>query len=368
MMVDASLQHQFRALLRERFSGFVRKSFRTLYPGVPYLHNWHIDHLAYPFERVARGETKRLIVNMPPRMGKSIVSSIAFPAWCLGRDPAKKIMCISYDRALAETFSAQTRDIMGQAWYRRCFPDTHLTMKRRRELQTSLGGFRFASGRSGDVLGRGADIIILDDPMKPIETTMPRQIVKVKDFLRSEHHHQARQQSSRRDHPRDAAPSCRGLGCACSRKTTTGRSSRFPRSKPRNAPISSARTRTMSMSALRGEPLHVEREPLEVLERTARAMGRFAFEAQYQQAPVAHDGRAGSAGVARLLRGACPPRSTLRSRVRTLGAHPTPPIIRSVLVWGSRGQDFYLLDCGAGTPRVPRPYPRGPATVAPLGG
>ena len=69
-----------RALLRQDLSCFVRKCFSTLEPGSSYHHNWHIDHICWQLTRVARGELRRLIINVPPRSMKSITVSIAFSA------------------------------------------------------------------------------------------------------------------------------------------------------------------------------------------------------------------------------------------------------------------------------------------------
>jgi hypothetical protein len=81
-----------RALYRQDLTCFVERAFRTLEPGKTYHHNWHIDHIAWQLMRVARGEIKRLIINVPPRSMKSIVVSVGFTAWMLGRDPAKRIL------------------------------------------------------------------------------------------------------------------------------------------------------------------------------------------------------------------------------------------------------------------------------------
>src|SRR3954452_24560375 len=92
----------FNELLRSSFSLFVERCFRQLHPGVPYYANWHIDMLAGDLEGVRAGRTRRLIVNLPPRHLKSVIASIAFPAWCLGHDPSLQIMCVSYAQDLAD--------------------------------------------------------------------------------------------------------------------------------------------------------------------------------------------------------------------------------------------------------------------------
>src|SRR5215218_6025663 len=90
-----------RAGLRQNLSCFVRKAFARLEPGVRYEHNWHIDHICWQLTRVARGEVKRLIINVPPRSMKSITVSVGFTAWVLGRDPTARLICVSYADDLA---------------------------------------------------------------------------------------------------------------------------------------------------------------------------------------------------------------------------------------------------------------------------
>ena len=92
----------FRALMRADLSCFIQRAFGTIDPGTPYRHNWHIDAIGCQLARVASGELKRLIITMPPRSLKSIATSVAFPAWLLGKNPRLKILAVSYSEALAE--------------------------------------------------------------------------------------------------------------------------------------------------------------------------------------------------------------------------------------------------------------------------
>ena len=100
-MPKASEARIFRALLRRDFPTFVRKVFATLESGQAYVPNWHLEAIAYQLERVRRGEIKRLIINMPPRSLKSVTASVAFPAFVLGHNPARRIICVSYSGDLA---------------------------------------------------------------------------------------------------------------------------------------------------------------------------------------------------------------------------------------------------------------------------
>ena len=86
----------FEGLLRNDFPAFIHKTFTTLCPGQEFERSWHIDAIAYRLEQVRRGEIKRLIINMPPRSLKSIAASVAFPAFVLGLDPTRRIICVSY--------------------------------------------------------------------------------------------------------------------------------------------------------------------------------------------------------------------------------------------------------------------------------
>ncbi|MGH1573442.1 hypothetical protein ACRAWG_25760 [Methylobacterium sp. P31] len=111
-----------RALLRQNLAAFAQKTFHALEPGTPYCHSWHLDHLAWQLGRVARGEVRRLIINVPPRSMKSITVSVAFTAWILGHDPTKRILCASYAADLARKHAIDTRHVMESDWFRALFP------------------------------------------------------------------------------------------------------------------------------------------------------------------------------------------------------------------------------------------------------
>src|SRR6478752_2459256 len=113
-----------QALLRADFRAFVHKAFATLSPGQVYISTWHIEAIAWRLERVRRGEIRRLIINMPPRSLKSIAASVAFPAFVLGHDPTKRMICVSYSGDLAKKHSNDFRAILEAPWYQRAFPNT----------------------------------------------------------------------------------------------------------------------------------------------------------------------------------------------------------------------------------------------------
>ena len=115
---------------------------------------------------VREGRIRSLIISVPPRHLKSHLASVAFPAWCLGHDPSVQILCVSYAQDLADKLSRDCRRIVASDWYQKLFPATRLSPQRQAvpEFETTAQGFRIATSVGGALTGRGADIIIIDDP------------------------------------------------------------------------------------------------------------------------------------------------------------------------------------------------------------
>ncbi len=154
-------------LVRHDLCSFIHRSFLELNPQTPFLSNWHIELLAAKLEEVRRGTCKRLIVNIPPRHLKSHTTSIVFPAWLLGHAAARQILCVSYARDLSEKLARESRNLMTSPFYEALF-DTRISGERdaASEFETNEGGFRLSTSVGGVLTGRGADIIIIDDPLK----------------------------------------------------------------------------------------------------------------------------------------------------------------------------------------------------------
>ena len=154
------------AALREDLSSFIQKAFQVVSPADTYKHNWHIDLIADQLERCYRGEIKRLIITVPPRSLKSICASAAFPAWVLGKDPSRKIICASYSSELASKLARDCRAVMDTEWCRRVFPGTRLNLNAELNLETTQRGVRYATSVGGTLTGIGGNIVIIDDPLK----------------------------------------------------------------------------------------------------------------------------------------------------------------------------------------------------------
>jgi predicted phage terminase large subunit-like protein len=159
----------FDAVLRSDLRFFIWKSFQTIWPGTPYLPNWHVDAIVYQLMRVQAGDTSRLLINLPPRSLKSLCVSVAYVAWRLGHDPTRRVVVVSYSNELAAELHRQFRMIIDAPWYRVLFPKMRPAKDSGAELVTTAGGCRYASSVGGTVTGRGADLIIVDDPLKAEE-------------------------------------------------------------------------------------------------------------------------------------------------------------------------------------------------------
>jgi hypothetical protein len=132
-----------------------------------YRPNWHHEKISDKLEAVERGEIKRLMIFMPPRHGKSQLASINFPAWYLGRNPTKEIITSSYSSELAQDFGSKTRNLVSDESFASIFGvSLKQDEKAKAKWLTSEKGSYTSVGVGGAMTGRGADILILDDPFK----------------------------------------------------------------------------------------------------------------------------------------------------------------------------------------------------------
>ena len=276
-----------RALLRQNFGFFVRGAFKELLPSTDILWNWHLDLIASRIEDVINGKCRRLIINIPPRYGKSLITSVALPAFILGRNPTEEIVCVSYGQDLSDKMSADTRRLINSPWYQNIF-DTRLINPRSRlgELKTLEGGSRLATSVEGMLTGRGGNIIIIDDPLKPSEAASETQRKNVNDWF--DHTVTTRANDKERGaviiimqrlHEDDLVGHLLEQGqwevlslpaIAEADERHDYRCLGQPKVKVR----------------LDGEALHPERESLARIAEAREALGSYAYAAQYQQRPA----------------------------------------------------------------------------------
>ena len=168
--MDASEKQQlFEGILRSNLGMFTHAAFGIIRPGDQIAWNWHIQAIAWHLQEVAEGRIRRLVITVPPRSLKSICASVALPAWYLGHYPSRQIVCASYAESFATELHNQCRRVVQSDLFRRAFPGFALSREKNTdtEFKTHMGGGRLATSVDGVLTGRGAEIIIIDDPLKP---------------------------------------------------------------------------------------------------------------------------------------------------------------------------------------------------------
>ena len=163
-----SLQ-EYMCLLRRDLLSFIERSFYEINPQTPLLSGPHLEVIASKLEACRQRKIRRLIINLPPRQLKSHCASVAFPAWFLGHNAGGHVICASYGQDLADKFARDSRRIMTSDWYQRLFATRLAQRKAVHDFTTTEQGTRMATSVGGVLTGRGADLIIIDDPLKPDE-------------------------------------------------------------------------------------------------------------------------------------------------------------------------------------------------------
>jgi predicted phage terminase large subunit-like protein len=166
-----------REKAKSEFMAYVK----YVWPG--FIHGKHHEKMAEAFQKVAEGKVKRLIINMPPRHTKSEFASYLLPSWFLGRFPGKKIIQTSHTAELAVGFGRKVRNLVDSDRYKDIFPQVALQAdsKAAGRWATNYAGEYFAIGVGGAVTGKGADLLIIDDPHSEQEATLAETNPEVYD-------------------------------------------------------------------------------------------------------------------------------------------------------------------------------------------
>src|SRR5208337_234577 len=274
-------------LLRHDFASFAFRCFRELNPRTGFAMNWHVELVAAKLAAVREGDIRRLIVSLPPRHLKSLLASVAFPAWCLGHEPSAQILCVSYAQDLADKLSRDCRRIVASQWYRRLFP-TRLSPQHQAvpEFETTAQGCRVATSVGGVLTGRGADLIIIDDPLKPEEALSRTQRQAANEWF--DHTLYSRLNDKQKGaiilimhrlHEDDL------VGHVLAQEPWEV--VRFPAiAEDDETHEIEAVVESRCVIRRRGEALHPVREPLPMLEQIRRTIGEYNFAGQYQQMPA----------------------------------------------------------------------------------
>lgn len=155
----------------ESLTIFTKKAFGIIEPGKPYEHNWHVDCICEHLQAVQSGEIKDLIINLPPRLLKSVLVAQIFPAWLLLKDPSHQLIGASYVHTLAEKNVMASRRIITSDFYQKAYPQVVLAHDNNRKdfFTTTANGQYKGTGIGGTITGFGADTLIIDDPINPKE-------------------------------------------------------------------------------------------------------------------------------------------------------------------------------------------------------
>ena len=275
-------------LFRTDFCKFNERAFEELH-GSPLVPCWHHQAIASVLEHVASGKLKRVLITMPPRSLKSHMISVAFPAWLMGLDPTKRIITTSYGEELAVTFANEWRRILQSQWYKFAFPKAQVSPRKNREGETHLtkGGSRLSLSAGGPLTGRGADLIIVDDPLKSSDAYFEAARSRINDWFGQTLVSRLNNKRTgaiivvmQRLHPDDLAGNLIEKGEWVHLN--------LPAIAPTNTLIDLGHGKEMQWLA--GEPLQLQREPLDILESLKRDIGTRDFNAQYLQTPVPDEG------------------------------------------------------------------------------
>lgn len=168
----AELADYENSLKREKAQGDFASFVKEMWPG--FIDGRHHKVMAKKFEEIAEGKIKRLIINMPPRHTKSEFASFMLPAWFLGKYPGKKIIQCSNTAELAVGFGRKVRNLVDSDVYGKIFPNVNLRSdsKAAGRWSTNANGEYFAIGVGGTVTGKGADLLIIDDPHSEQEAAL----------------------------------------------------------------------------------------------------------------------------------------------------------------------------------------------------
>ena len=261
---------------REDFLTFVKKMWPAFIGGK------HHEIMADAFERVANGDLKRLIINMPPRHTKSEVAAFLFPAWFLGRYPEKKIIQTAHTAELAVGFGRKVRNLIGQEDFQQVFPGIELSSdsKAAGRWNTNKRGDYFAIGVGGAVTGKGADVLIIDDPHSEQEAALgaynPEVYDKVYEWYTSG--------------PRQRLQPGGSIIIVMTRWSTRDLTGKIIKSVTQREGVDDWEIIELPAIMPSGDPLWPEFWPLDQLEALRAELPVSKWSAQYQQDPTSEEG------------------------------------------------------------------------------
>lgn len=280
-----------RELYSRSFRDFMRDAWPVVEPGVDLKWNWHLDAICEFLTAVAAGEIRRGVMEMPPRLAKSISSSVLWPAWIWTHTPETKFIFGSYAQHLALRDAVKHRDVVRSQWYQDRWPlDLHGAADTKGYFRNEMGGHRFAASVGGAATGEGADILVVDDPLKAQDAHSELARAEALRWWREVMPSRLNDQKTgrrlvvmQRLHEADVAGWCRDNGY----EALSLPLEYDPRSKCVVPTINWEDPRTEE-----GELLDPERLGREEADALRVELGSYAFAGQYNQQPAPDDGSA----------------------------------------------------------------------------
>lgn len=294
---------------------------------------WHHRLIADRLEAVERREISRLMIFMPPRHGKSLLGTQIFPAWFLGRHPDRSIITATYGQELADDFGRTVRNMVSDPFHRAIFPEFRLAddSASMRRFGTTAGGSYFAVGRGGSLTGRGAHLLLIDDPLKDAEEARS-------EATRRALHEWYSSVAYTRLQPGGA------VVVISTRWHEDDLAGRLLREDPKGWDVLNWPAIAEVDEAFRraGEALWPEKFPLEKLEGIRAVLGGGPFASLYQQHPAAAEGAIFKREWWRFFREQ-PPLKRIVQSWDTAFKNGTENDYSACTTWGVADNGYYLL-------------------------
>lgn len=296
----------------------------------------HLRALTEHLEAVATGKIRRLIVAMPPRHGKTMLTSDIFPAWWIGQFPERQVVFATYSDEFAQEHGRRVRNLLADPRHQAIFPECRLSgdSAAAYRFATTAGGIYAATGRGGSLTGRGADLLVIDDPLKGVEEASSSTI-------RRQLHIWFRTDVFSRLHP-DAA-----IVLVSTRWHEDDLAGMLLREHPEEGwtvlSLPAIAEASDPLGRVEGEALWPERFPLEALEGVKRVLGSGAFTALYQQRPAAAEGAVFRRDWWKFYRETPASFDRIVMSADTAFQEKESADYSAVTVWGETKTGFYLL-------------------------
>lgn len=298
LLGDGDERKALAAIDRRSLRHFVEDAWPYAVPGAAFEYNWHVGAISEHLEALYRLQISNLLINVPPRFGKSIICSVMFPAWLWLQDPRLRMLYSSYSQTLSTRDSLMTRKLIESRWYQERWGERFYIAKDQNEkmrFENNYRGYRLATAVGGSNTGEGGDIIVCDDPhnVQDVESDITREGVvrwwnEVMSTRGNDPRTARRLVIAQRAHFDDLSQDILSKGDYVHLNLAMEFEAGVFISIP--ATVKFWKPRTVDMRKEEGEPLWKSRYGLEWIVGQKVRMGPYAYAAQMQQRPSPRSG------------------------------------------------------------------------------